>query len=162
MDIRVRPFAPADRAALLEHTAALNLYEQPIAGDRNLGPGAAEASLDHILGRVAAMGGATWVAEADGAVVGHLCLVLDEMPAYVAPDRRRIAYVTDAFVREEARGQGAFRALLATAEAFAAAAGVTRIMIGLLAGNAAAEAAYRAAGFRPYAHEMAKDLPPPA
>ncbi|MFC7473357.1 GNAT family N-acetyltransferase [Dankookia sp. GCM10030260] len=158
----VRPLRPADRAALLEHAAALNLHEQPFSGDRNLAPDGAAASLDHILGRVAATGGAAWVAEAGGQVVGHLCLTLDTMPAYVAADRRAIAYVSDAYVRDAARGRGIFRALLAEAEAFAAARGATRIMIGLLAGNLLAERAYRAAGFQPYALELAKDLPPPA
>jgi GNAT superfamily N-acetyltransferase len=160
--ILVRPLQPADRAALLEHTAALNAYEQPFSGDRNLTPDGAASSLDHILGRVAATGGAAWVAVAEGRILGHLCLILDEMPPYVAPGQRSIAYISDAFVRDEARGRGVFSALLAEAERFAAARGAVRIMIGVLAGNALAEAAYLASGFRAYALELAKDLPPSA
>ncbi|MFZ4407940.1 MAG: GNAT family N-acetyltransferase [Paracraurococcus sp.] len=160
--VLVRPLLPADRATLLEHAAALNAYEQAFSGDRNLAPDGAAASLHHVLGRVAATGGAAWVAEVAGEVIGYLCLTLDTMPAYVAVDRRAVAYVTDAFVREAERGRGVFRALLAEAEAFAAAQGATRIMIGVLAGNGLAERAYHAAGFRPYALELAKDLPPTA
>jgi GNAT superfamily N-acetyltransferase len=154
----IRAMTEADRPALRAHVAALNAHEQPFSGDRDLTDAGTEASLAHILSRVAETGGATWVAEQDGRVVGHLCLILDTMPPYVAPDQARIAYVSDAFVREEMRGQGVFRALLAEAERFAIATGATRLMIGVLAGNAAAEGAYRRAGFRPYALEMVKDL----
>jgi GNAT superfamily N-acetyltransferase len=83
------------------------------------------------------------------------------MPPYVAPEQRRIAYVSDAFVGEAWRRRGVFRALLAAAEGFAAAGGATRLMIGVLAGNEVAKRAYRTAGFRPYAMELAKDLPRP-
>jgi GNAT superfamily N-acetyltransferase len=153
--------AEADRAALLEHVALLNAYEQPFSGDRNLTPDGPETSLRHVLGRVAETGGATWIAEAQGAVIGHLCLVFDTMPPYVAETQRRVAYVSDAFVREPWRGQGAFRALLMEAERFAMAGGATRIMIGVLVGNAIAERAYVGSGFRPYALEMVKDLARP-
>ncbi|MBX9699279.1 MAG: GNAT family N-acetyltransferase [Acetobacteraceae bacterium] len=157
----IRLMSEADRDALREHVAALNAYEQPFSGDRDLTPAGTERSLAHILSRVADTGGATWVAEVKGRVIGHLCLILETMPPFVAPDQARIAYVSDAFVREPMRGRGVFRALLAEAERFAIAAGATRIMIGVLAGNALAEGAYRRAGFRPYALEMVKDLPRP-
>lgn len=158
----IRPMAEADRPALLEHAAALNLHEQPFFGDRNLGPEGAVASLDHALARVAATGGGTWVAEIGGQVVGHLCLMLDTMPPFVAAGQRAVGYISDAYLRPEARGSGAFQALLAAAERHAAASGATRIMLGFVAGNAIAERAYLKAGFRPYAVEMVKDLPPGA
>ncbi len=157
----VREAGEADRAALLAHTAALNAFEAPFSGDRNLGPDGAAESLRDILRRVAESGGRSWVAEAEGEVVGHLCLALETMPGFVAAGQRSIAYVTDAFVREAWRGQGAFRAMLAEAERFAAARGARRLLIGVLAGNDRAERIYRLAGFRPYAVEMVKDLPPP-
>jgi GNAT superfamily N-acetyltransferase len=158
----IRAMTEADWDALREHVAALNAHEQPFSGDRDLTPEGTEASLLHLLGRVAQTGGATWVAEAHGQVIGHLCLLLETMPPYVAPTRARIAYVSDAFVRAPWRGRGVFRALLAAAERFAVARGATRIMIGVLAGNDAAERAYRASGFRPYAMELSRDLPEPS
>jgi GNAT superfamily N-acetyltransferase len=157
----IRPMTQADRPALLEHMTALNAYENPFSGDRDLTPEGQVASLAHVLGRVAETGGATWMAEAEGQVIGHLCLVLDTMPPFVAEAQRRVGYVSDAFVREPRRGQGVFRALLAEAERFAVAHGATRIMIGVLAGNALAERAYVGSGFRPYALEMVKDLTGP-
>lgn len=150
----------ADRAAILEHVAALNAHEQSISGDRDLTSGGAEATLHHLLERVAATGGATWVAEEGGRVVGHLCLIIDTLPPFVAPAQRRVGYVSDLFLRAEARGRGAFQVLLAEAERYAAARGATRLMIGVLAGNGIAERAYAKAGFRPYASELVKQLPP--
>lgn len=158
----IRPMAEADRPALLEHAAALNAHEQPFCGDRNLGPAGAAESLDHVLGRVAATGGATWVAEMEGRVVGHLCLMLDSLPPFVAAGQRLVGYISDAYLRPEARGSGAFQAMLEAAERHAAARGATRIMLGFIAGNAMAERAYLKAGFRPYAVELVKDLPPGA
>jgi len=157
-----RLMTEADRPALLRHAAALNAHEQAASGDRDVTPEGAEASLRHTLRRVAESGGATWVAETEGRVLGHLCLVFETMPPYVAAAQRRIAYIADLFVQEEARGQGAFQALLAEAERHAVARGATRLMIGVLAGNAIAERAYAKAGFRPYATELVRTLPPRA
>jgi hypothetical protein len=44
------------------------------------------------------------------------------------------------------------------AERLAMARGVGRIMVGVVAGNSAAEALYDQLGFAPYAIELAKDL----
>ena len=56
--------------------------------------------------------------------------------------------------------KGAFRAMLALAEAHARAAGCRRLHIGVLAGNNDAERIYRKAGFRSYAIEMVQELDP--
>jgi GNAT superfamily N-acetyltransferase len=100
------------------------------------------------------------VGEAEGRVIGHLFLALDEAPPYIAPEYRREAWICDAFIEEAWRGQGAFRAMLAQAEAHAQAAGCRRLHIGVLAGNDDAERIYRKAGFRTYAFEMVRELDP--
>jgi GNAT superfamily N-acetyltransferase len=100
------------------------------------------------------------VAEAEGRVIGHLFLALDEAPPYLAPEYRREAWICDAFIEEAWRGQGAFRAMLALAEAHARAASCRRLHIGVLAGNDDAERIYRKAGFRTYAIEMVRELDP--
>ena len=105
-------------------------------------------------------GGAAFLAERKGRVVGHLFLTFEEDAAYVREPLRPYAYVSELYVREEARGQGIGRALLLEAERHAAARGVGRLMIGVLAGNARAEALYRRMGFAPHAIEMAKRLSP--
>jgi GNAT superfamily N-acetyltransferase len=156
----VRRMEEADRPVLLRHVRALNLYEDAIAGNRATTEADAVATLDEALGRVAASGGIALVAEAPPGVIGHLVLTLETAPPFIRAEQRRYAYVADAFVQEAWRGHGAFRAMLARAEAHARTAGCGQLMIGVLAGNDLAERVYRRAGFRPYAIELLRDIAP--
>jgi GNAT superfamily N-acetyltransferase len=155
----VRVAREADHEALLATTFALNRFEHEITGDRAIDVASAEAVLGHFLRRVGSTG-LMLVAEAEGRVIGHLFLALDEAPPYLAPEYRREAWICDAFIEEAWRGQGAFREMLALAEAHARAAGCRRLHIGVLAGNDDAERIYRKAGFRNYAIEMVRELDP--
>jgi GNAT superfamily N-acetyltransferase len=155
----VRVAREADHEALLATTFALNRFEHEITGDRAVDVASAEAVLAHFIRRVG-NSGLMLVAEAEGRVIGHLFLALDEAPPYLAPEYRREAWICDAFIEEAWRGQGAFRAMLALAEAHARAAGCRRLHIGVLAGNDDAERIYRKAGFRNYAIEMVQELDP--
>ena len=156
----VRVAREADHEALLATTFALNRFEHEITGDRAVDVASAEAVLGHFIRRVGSTG-LMLVAEAEGRVIGHLFLALDEAPPYLAPEYRREAWICDAFIEEAWRGQGAFRAMLALAEAHARSAGCRRLHIGVLAGNDDAERIYRKAGFRTYAIEMVRELDPP-
>lgn len=153
----VRVAREADHDVLLATTFALNRFEHEITGDRAVDVASAEAVLGHFIRRVGSTG-LMLVAEAEGRVFGHLFLALDEAPPYLAPEYRREAWICDAFIEEAWRGQGAFRAMLAQAEAHARAAGCRRLHIGVLAGNDDAERIYRKAGFRGYAIEMVREL----
>ena len=155
----VRVAREADHEALLATTFALNRFEHEITGDRAIDVASAEAVLGHFIRRVGSTG-LMLVAETEGRVIGHLFLALDEAPPYLAPEYRREAWICDAFIEEAWRGQGAFRAMLALAEAHARAAGCRRLHIGVLAGNDDAERIYRKAGFRNYAIEMVRELDP--
>ena len=155
----VRVAREADHEALLATTFALNRFEHEITGDRAIDVASAEAVLGHFIRRVGSTG-LMLVAEAEGRVIGHFFLALDEAPPYLAPEYRREAWICDAFIEEAWRGQGAFRAMLALAEAHARAAGCRRLHIGVLAGNDDAERIYRKAGFRTYAIEMVRELDP--
>ena len=155
----VRVAREADHEALLATTFALNRFEHEITGDRAIDVASAGAVLGHFIRRVGSTG-LMLVAEAEGRVIGHLFLALDEAPPYLAPEYRREAWICDAFIEEAWRGQGAFRAMLALAEAHARAAGCRRLHIGVLAGNDDAERIYRKAGFRNYAIEMVRELDP--
>ena len=156
----VRVAREADHEALLATTFALNRFEHEITGDRAIDVASAEAVLGHFIRRVGSTG-LMLVAEAEGRVIGHLFLALDEAPPYLAPEYRREAWICDAFIEEAWRGKGAFRAMLALAEAHARAAGCRRLHIGVLAGNDDAERIYRKAGFRTYAIEMVRELDRP-
>jgi GNAT superfamily N-acetyltransferase len=155
----VRVAREADHDALLATTFALNRFEHEITGDRAIDVASAEAVLAHFIRRVGSTG-LMLVAEAEGRVIGHLFLALDEAPPYLAAEYRREAWICDAFIEEAWRGQGAFRAMLVQAKAHARAAGCRRLHIGVLAGNDDAERIYRKAGFRTYAIEMVQELDP--
>ena len=155
----VRVAREADHDALLATTFALNRFEHEITGDRAIDVASAEAVLGHFIRRVGSTG-LMLVAEAEGRVIGHLFLALDEAPPYLAPEYRREAWICDAFIEEAWRGQGAFRAMLALADAHAREAGCRRLHIGVLAGNHDAQRIYRKVGFRTYAIEMVQELDP--
>ena len=156
--IVIRPATPADRASLDEQARLLNQFEDAFSHDRRIDHAGGVASIDQLYQQVAKAGGAICVAELDGAVVGHIVLWFDRMPPFVREELRDIAYIGDLFVRAAHRGQGIGAALIAEAERIAAARGMPRILLGVLTGNPA-EAVYRKLGYRPYALEMAKDLP---
>lgn len=165
----IRTAREDDRDALVEQFLALNRYEEPIAGNRRTDRDGAVACLDAALARVAEAGGATLVAERDGRVVGHAVVVFETDAPFVREELRPYACVTELFVREELRGRGIGTALLEAAEAVAAARGLRRLTIGVLAGNARTAALYARLGFTPHAVEMEKPVrgadggrPPPA
>jgi len=153
----VRSAGEADRTVLIEHTIALNRFEQAFSGDRAMDEASAAAVIDYFVRRVGDTG-LMLVAAATGCVIGHLVLAIDAAPPYLAPEYRREAWIADAFVQEAWRGKGAFRAMLSIAQAHAAKSGCRRLHIGVLAGNDRAERIYRRAGFRAYATELVLDL----
>lgn len=158
MSRHIRFASPHDRAALVEQFLLLNTYEEPFAGNRRLDRAGAEASLLAAEKRVADTAGVKLVAECGGSVVGHLFLTFERDAAYVREELQPFAYISELFVRAEARRRGIGRALMAEAERIAAERGMSRIMVGVLTGNAAAEGAYHRFGFRAYATEMSKPI----
>jgi GNAT superfamily N-acetyltransferase len=65
-----------------------------------------------------------WVAEADGAIAGHLWLQLIEKIPNPAPEPEQHAYITNVYVKPEARNAGTGRALLTAALDFCRGNGV--------------------------------------
>jgi GNAT superfamily N-acetyltransferase len=154
----IRPCEPRDREALIDQFWGLNRFEDPLIGNRRTDRTGAAECLDAALRRVEGTGGAALLAELDGRVLGHLFLTVEEDAVYVRPELRPYAYIAELFVREEARGGGIGTALMQEAERVAAARGLDRLMVGVLAGNARTEALYRRLGFAPAAIEMAKRI----
>jgi GNAT superfamily N-acetyltransferase len=158
--MRIREATEADRPALDEQEQLLNLFENPYVRDRNLTSAGGKVAMDRLIQRAADSGGAVLVAELDGAVIAHLVLTYERFGAFVREELRDHALVADLFVREAHRGRGVGRALIAEAERRAIARGMTRIALGVVHGNAAAERSYRRQGFTDYALEMVKPLKP--
>lgn len=158
LDVSIRAARPSDRERLVEQFLALNLYEEPFAGNRRLDRAGAEDGLAKAEVRVRETGGAALVAEVAGDVVGHLFLTFESLGPYVREDLRGYAYVSELFVREAFRSRGVGTALLTAAEDLARRRDAGRMMIGVLSGNDLAERMYRHFGFRDYARELVKDL----
>jgi GNAT superfamily N-acetyltransferase len=158
MPLIIRTSLPADRDALIDQFLGLNRYEEPIAGDRVTDYQGAVESLAAAEERLAQTDGIALVADLDGRVVGHLFLEFREQPVFVRAALRPYAYVAELFVRAEVRGGGIGAALMREAERIAAARGVRRLMVEVLAGNAVAEAFYARCGFAAKAIELGKQL----
>ena len=158
MPLAIRPRTTTDHDALVEQFQGLNVYEEPYAGNRRTDRLGGLDSLTAAQKGVDETGGVALVAELDGRVVGHLFLRIAEDAIYVREDLRTYAYVSDLFVREEARGLGIGTALMAEAERFAREHGLRRLMIGVLSGNARAEQLYTRLGFSPHAIELTKPI----
>lgn len=158
MTVSIRPYAEADRPAVVGLIHQLNLFEDTISSDRARDLRAAEACLDSDLKRIARDGGALAVA-CDGAeVVGMMCFIMDQPQPYLRAGIGPVGWIAELVVDERRRGQGVGTRLLEEAERLARAGGVRRLMIGAIAGNHVARRAYERFGFRPAVIELAKDL----
>jgi GNAT superfamily N-acetyltransferase len=158
MPLTIRPSRPGDHDALVDQYLGLNRYEEPIAGNRVTDYAGAGESLAEAEERLAKTDGTALVAELDGRVVGHLFLEFRQDPVFVRAELRPYAYVSELFVREDARGRGVGTALMREAERIAAARGVGRLMVEVLAGNEMAAAFYARYGFKPKAIELGKQV----
>lgn len=147
-----------DHAALVAQFLGLNQHEAGITGDRRTDIAGAEESLAAAWTAIAEYDGRALVAEIDGAVVGHGFLLFRDDPAFVLPELRAHAYVSDLFVRPEARGRGVATALMAELERIAAGRKVARIMLSVVAGNTVAEGLYQRLGYAPYLIGMVKPI----
>ncbi len=154
----IREAGAGDWGQVAELIWALNVYEQPISGDRRTDRGAAVRYLAGMRRRVRRTRGQVLLAGAPGEAFGVIAWGEENDPVFVAPPVRRRAQVFDLVVAEQARRRGVGAALLRAVETEAAARGLRRLAIGVLAGNDAAEAAYRRFGFRTYALELIKPL----
>jgi GNAT superfamily N-acetyltransferase len=154
----LRPYAEADRAAVIDLVHQLNLYEDAISGDRAQDLKAAEACLDSDLKRVEREGGAVVVACDGPEVVAMMAFVIDQPQPYLRTEIGQVGWVAELVVDERYRGQGIGTLMLEEAERRARQSGLKRLMIGAIAGNHIARKAYERFGFRPAVIELAKEL----
>ena len=146
----VRLATPTDRPHLRRAVVELQEYERRLSATRLPGETIADASVAW-LEREAANSGAILVAEMGGAFAGFAAgWVVAEDNIAESADSRRFGFVSDICVMPPFRGQRIAGVLLAALERHLAAAGITRVRLGALAGNAAAQTAYRRAGYEPY------------
>ena len=160
MSVTIRERMLGDRERLIALFHQLNVHEDNITGDRRTDRAAAAEALADVEGRLAEKGGLFMVAEVAGEVAGFLVLVYRTDSIYIREEHRPYALIRDLVVDERYRRLGVGRALMDAAEAAAVKAGYSRLLINVLAGNAAAETAYARQGFRPYGHDLQKAIGP--
>ncbi len=154
----IRDAHPDDHDALVEQFLGLNIYEDAIAADRRTDLAGAADSLAMAWKRVTDTQGAALVAVLGGRVVGHLFLAFERDAVFIREHLREHAYVSELFVRAEARHAGVGKALMQHAEGFAVARGSRRLMVGVLIGNTPAESLYAQLGFVPSSMELKKRI----
>ena len=147
----IRAGTPADRADLLRGVMALQDYEAGLHETRLPAASCGEAYLDWMLGQVREQQGCCYLAFQAGAFVGFVAGWVERIESVAeTADSTVFGYISDICILPGWRRQGLAQVLLAAAEGYLRAQGVRRLRIGSLAGNQAAVAAYRSAGFQPY------------
>jgi ribosomal protein S18 acetylase RimI-like enzyme len=158
----LRPYRPADYAGVLRAMCDLQDYERALHPGRREAAEVAEPYLQRLLRRIAERSGAIFVAEHSGAVIGFIACYLKNTESLIETAAySRYGYVSDLDIAAEWRGRGLAQRLLAAAEHHLAACGATRLRIGVLAANIAAQRAYARYGFVPYESELEKPIAPP-
>lgn len=150
---------PGDEGIILSFLHGLQDHEAGFEPDRRRDPAWTKAHWREILRRRRERHGAMFLAEDEtGRAVGWAFAHDAENELYVVEDERRHGYLAELYVTAQARGAGHGRALIAACEAWARGRGHRLLMIGVLAGNAGAVAAYERVGYAPYALTMRRYL----
>ncbi|AMJ61268.1 hypothetical protein AXW83_14035 [Bosea sp. PAMC 26642] len=147
-----------DREAVIGLLLELTAHEAALSYDRTTGLDTAAACLDDDADKASETGGAQFVADIEGRVVGYLALQLGRAGPYVQEHWRDHVHIENIVVASGHRKAGIGQALLAEAERFARAAGRKVLLLGVLPRNDIALAAYRRAGFGELSIEMVKVL----
>lgn len=90
----------------------------------------------------------TLVAEEDGKLVGYLVAQKQRRPPIY--HHTRVAYLSDAFVVESARGKGVLKEFIADLKAWCKREGITAIDVQIFEANKHAQEVYRHLGFHDY------------
>lgn len=153
MTVAVRHADAADEAVLLAFLRALQDAERALSPSRRPGHEVERLYYD----RLRTTGSHILIAERAGRAVGFVAgrRMLDDDDLQVMAWRAH-GYVSDLFVVADQRGRGVAQVLLSAIAERLRAEGARRLRIGSLSANAAALAAYRRFGFRPF--EIVLDL----
>jgi GNAT superfamily N-acetyltransferase len=154
MDFVIRPYTPADYDWVLQCEVELQEHERAIHDTRLPGLPHTRDYLAMLWDELAESHGIMLIAENAqgerlGLVAGH---IVDEPWPMETLDSTRYGYVSDIFIRPEARGGGLAKALLdaIAAHLHRVDPTLTRLRINVLAVNRVACRAYEKAGFTPY------------
>jgi ribosomal protein S18 acetylase RimI-like enzyme len=157
---QIREYRPEDAAGVEECFVVLQEHERGVEPLRARGEDVCKPYLEFMFKRVEERGGAVFVVEAEGRIVGFACLWLRNPEDVMMNVPGEYAVVSDLVVLPEFRGRRLGYELLRTAEDYARAHGATRLKIGVLARNESARRLYVNFGFEESAVFLSKELGP--
>ncbi|MCA1636100.1 MAG: GNAT family N-acetyltransferase [Acidobacteria bacterium] len=157
---QIREYRPEDAASVEECFVVLQNHERSVEPLRARGEVVLKPYLEFMFKRVAERGGGVFVAEAEGKVVGFVCLWLRNPEDELMNEPGEYAHISDLVVMPEYRGRRLGSELLRAAEDYARAHGATRLKIGVLARNEGARRLYENLGFEELAVFLTKELEP--
>jgi ribosomal protein S18 acetylase RimI-like enzyme len=154
MDFVIRPYAPADYDWVLQCAVDLQEHERALHDTRLPGLPHSRDYLNLLWDVLAERHGIMLIAEnAGGERLGLVAgYIVDEPWPMETGDSTRHGYISDIFIRHEARGTGLASILLDTIATHLHRADprLSRLRINVLAVNRIARRAYEKAGFTPY------------
>jgi ribosomal protein S18 acetylase RimI-like enzyme len=158
MPVRIRRAEERDLPALGRLGAMLMRTHYAFDPQRFLPPGqSAESGYAWFLGSVTESPDAcVFVAEEDGEVAGYIYVALE--PLSWKELRGPAGFIHDVAVREETRGAGVARQLLAAGIDWLREHGAPRVILWTAAPNEAAQRLFRSLGFRDTMREMTLEL----
>jgi ribosomal protein S18 acetylase RimI-like enzyme len=144
---RIREASTADRPALEDCMAELQVFERSIESNRVEPEAIRGKYLDDLLCECSKNSGSILVAEQNGRVVGFVCILCRVDSQDIIEKEREHAYITDLVVLEPYRRAGIGAELMRAAESLAQSHGATRIQVGVLAANSGAHKLYQYLGY---------------
>lgn len=157
-EFTIRDIEDADRSAVVDLMWLLNRFEDTITSDRATDRKSANGCFQDDLDKMRPLGGAQYVAERGGVMVGYVCCAITQGGPFIREDVRTYGYVTTLVVAPEARQLGIGEALMRAAEDFTRAQGLRSFAVGHVAGNDGAARLYERLGLRTHAIERVKWL----
>ena len=150
---------PGDTPLIHKFILGLQRFEHAFEPNRRLDPAVASDYLADLEKKIQEGNGVILIAEQEpGHPIGWAAAYESEDEIFVVPKERRIGYIAELFIAEEARGLGGGRSLIAACETWARKRGLPLITIGVLPNNKRAFALYERSGYNPNAVLLRKYL----
>lgn len=158
MAVNIRKIDDEDVDGISELWNEFARMREDITGQRILNDDAADYFFGYATGLLQRKDTLTLVADDDGDVVGYLIAIKQRKPPIY--HHTRVAYLSDAYVRESHRRQGILKRFVDELDAWCAREGITAVDIMVFRKNEAAQEIYEAMGFEPYRIVMRKEIDP--
>lgn len=149
-EVVLRPYTSVDYDDVVRLVIQLQEYERTIEENRVPGEQIGKRYIDELVKKANEQSGTMIVATIEGAVVGYVCVIIEEEDDEYLTTLRRYAYITDIVVNETSRRLGIGARLMHAAEDYARKSGLSDITVNVLAANDPARRTYEKAGFTPY------------